>query len=568
MTTATRYGLVMGIAGLIGASIGYLSQSRPTIPAAAPSRQVAEAKQPNTPGDARPNGAYAASAMITGQDFSDALGNAITRPSHLRRWHDLVELSRVSNLNDAPRLLKALQAIPGYQANEILGLFFAAWAMPEPESALAESLKISSDAGQTAAVVGILQAWMRTDEKSALKWLEGQKTDLRYNCLLTLARAQFRDGSGNPAAYIRAALELAGDPDVANINSRRNLHRSLTEALEAWARNDPVLAGSEAMRLKDTSERSSALHGVFRGWIEKDPAAAVGWFQQLNFPDDAWRAIELATFAEQLAWKDPKTAIVLVSEEPAGATRSRAIGAVAIVLLQNDPSAAVGFISQVPPEDSEKLKDGFYYAWLRQDPQAALADVSRRIDALDSASPVRERLMFLLTNEFTRSVAATENPQPLAEYYASETDPRRAALLTEVTSRWAERDPSGAQAWIESQKDETVRARAVMGMAEGWSYVAPGDAGQWVAALPPGPFHNAAVDGYARGLFPTDPDSAIEVIRSISDPTERLAHLQTAWWAWSRSPGGEAVRWRDQASILTDAERTALKGLQPAKLGE
>ncbi|MDQ3624216.1 MAG: hypothetical protein M3463_17295 [Verrucomicrobiota bacterium] len=548
--------LIVPCMAAAGFAAGYLGKHEPT----GRSPQSSQLSSPALRNSGSVRGAASSDERSGGregeqQDRQAMLAQALSHPSRLHRYHDLVEMVDRLDAADFPRVLTLLESRHKEADGVEARVLYAAWAAKAPLAALEHALTIPKEWPRHAALVTIIGAWAQHDEKSVLAWFATQPVELQRSGLQSLAEAQIERGFGDPGATIKAWLAVQSGKPMGSW--------AVAPMFEKLAARDPSSAAREALNIADGEQRESAMRGVLRAWAEKDAHAAMAWFHQIEIADPVHHIFLVEDFASRLVKKDQKLAVEFAQSQPPGERRSRAIGTVAAHLYARDPSAAVALAAAVRPEETMALNRGFYDEWVSEDPKAALADYARRLDALDPASPIRKSLEGFFENNYTTGEAYSRDPRPIAEYLSTEREPKRQAILTEVAAAWAAADLAKARQWAETLPKGSAREHAVAGIASGWAQHAASEAAAWIESLPQGTMRNKAVEGYAGGVFSKDPASALASLRTIPNPQERLARLRTAWARWKNYPGEEAVRWRDTSPELTNAERRALATAAP-----
>lgn len=363
-----------------------------------------------------------------------------------------------------------------------------AQAEPESERARARPAVDSRPAGGVEAPVnpgkvsatGQPALWRLFPPESARDWeaarrlsglLEPGEALREAEQWLTLPPSQRRDGVLEELVA-RAALE---DPAAAltlaagltSPASRERLRRSL---LRAWASRQPEAARAWMEETKGTLPsflRARRYAAWLEGMAERDPAAALA--EALDFPvanrSEGWmqrRAVaELVEGEVEEGRVDPLLATL--SAWPEGEVRQSALEALYGAWVRRDPEAALahwGSRERGASAEDSGLAAGLVREWTEANPAEAAAFVR----SLGPEDPAYEAAVSTLVERWSRyeieGPAAWLNGEPLT----AKTD--RAVAVYSV--RAAREDPAAAMSWAESIQEEELRTGAMQRVAESW----------------------------------------------------------------------------------------------------
>ena len=268
-----------------------------------------------------------------------------------------------------------------------------------------------------------------------------------------------------------------------------------------WGSASPqVLEGAlrDIMAEPDEGRRDTALGGIARSWLTKDPAGAMNFIGEIQ--DKQVRAMLYAGCFE--------------------GTNGSTLGArQQVELLANIPEADraavfAGYATQ------NRTDDDFNFA------SASRTSQSDRIAALLGTLPPSEDL--------DRAVAAN-------------------------AVQWAKIDPQAALAWADGLKDPSSRQAAYGGTFQEWARHDPYSAADWIADKPVSPERDAAMLPLVKMLVRTDAASAWEWAAAVSNPALKLEARTTALRGWAaQDPLQAQAAYQEIAPKLSKAEAAQL----------
>ncbi len=103
-----------------------------------------------------------------------------------------------------------------------------------------------------------------------------------------------------------------------------------------------------------------------------------------------------------------------------------------------------------------------------------------------------------------------------------------------------------------------VRESALGEFAAAWTEHDDSQIQAALARLPQDAGKSAAVEGFARAIFDTDPDASLRTLRAFPGEANRIARLTRVYSHWEQSNSASARDWLTNVP-LTPAERTALQ---------
>lgn len=288
-------------------------------------------------------------------------------------------------------------------------LLLTAWAQADPLSALTYAKENTSNGFATQT---ILTSWATTDPDAAIRW----------------AQADYKGDGANPymPGIIRGLVE--SDPARAT-----QLLASMPRSEERGEGLDYIMPhllqqGSEATRswiasLTDEALRNGAIMRAAEKLANSDPAGTASWL--LANPGDAAQR-RMDDVYSVWARKDQQAALSSLNKLPAGDDRSNALRGVVNSMAAADPKAAVSLMDQYSNDVNDRLVRNFIWHSYSADPGLAASQISRIGD-----------------------------------------EGQRDEMYRRMLDNWIERDPSNAQAWIQTNPlPQSVRDRLVRRQTE------------------------------------------------------------------------------------------------------
>ncbi len=289
--------------------------------------------------------------------------------------------------------------------------------------------------------------------------------------------------SMNPAAVFRAFSPLMELPAskmrsvlaevVATVEDPQQQAMFESILLAKWAEEEPLAALAYAeKRAEDGNPASTqSIMSVVGTWAREDPEAAWSWYQK--------RQADAPLVAERLDLLDNDQArhsaiggIAMASMEPEArdailartATLESEIQqelrqAVMNQWAQNDPSAAMAWLRDLPPSEREPLLDNLAYTLVAVDPEKGAAML---LEGAEEKS---------LSNRYRMIVDVWSNRDPIAAGEWLNRQPKGPALDAARGSfarRVLRGDPEAAMAWAKSIESENQRRQSIEGVYEQW----------------------------------------------------------------------------------------------------
>jgi hypothetical protein len=486
---------------------------------------------------------------------AESLRAALSYPSALHRIGAFAPLLDDLSPAQFAALNAELAALNPPPAFDIRALFFRRWALVEPETALNAAIK-TEDLWTPA-----LMAWGERDPAAALArfeqltFIQGFFAAATRDALRALAMP--KPGQLPPREALRRIRELQGNgeatPAVLN---------SMSAILTEWTKTDPELAWQEALALpsdgngRETRER--ALGAVIRSRAGGDPQALVKWLNAL--PDGPERGVLQTEYVVALALSGKsRQAREYALAMPEGSARQKAVGDLANALSSQDAEAAKALVADLSATDwrDPSVFREVFRGWLRSDPERATAVLLDRFPADAPAGPEQQS-----GYEWMFSGWSERHPGEAGEFFLKLPEAVGSKLFDQALVSFSYKDPRGAGEWAAALPPGPTREKAMGQAAENWTRFGATQVTQWLDELPSDSGKSAAIEGFARAIISTSPDDGLAWLRAVPDEDERLDRLRRVWRAWTDREA--AQRWVETSRELTDAERSALQEISKA----
>lgn len=248
--------------------------------------------------------------------------------------------------------------------------------------------------------------------------------------------------------------------------------------------SDPATAAGEIAAVTDLDLRDALVIELMETWVLRDPAGADAWVDSL----------------------------------PAGALRDTAREELYLAWASEAPEAAADHLGRrLDAGDLPELADAvaaLANAWGVGDPAAAAAWLT---DLPEPGRPTRALGALA-------SVWGTLDPAAARQWVESLDDgPGKTSAARNLALSWAESTPNEAMAWVDGTPTLATAERAglVAAILATWADLDPDAAGTWVLAREDTGTRDRSAAILAGALVEARPESAIEWLRAIDDPTRR-----------------------------------------------
>ncbi|MFY7818740.1 MAG: hypothetical protein ACOVRB_10290 [Akkermansiaceae bacterium] len=318
--------------------------------------------------DARRN---ATSTRIASEksDSATSKGDPMTRLEELKNINDPLERTRLwLQLVDSLSPEQFEEFVAAYRADGIppermgdYSMLLTAWAKVDPQAALKYA---SENTGSPFARQTILAAWASYDPNSAIAW----------------AKSNHQGDDANPW-MVGVIKGLANqDPDLASSLLKempRSVERgeALDNLIPALLQQKGVAAARDWVdSITDASLKDGAMSRIADRSIEKDPEGTADWLIA-NPSETTNRRVDDALFA--IARKDQDSAMAYFNKLPVGNDRSNALRGIVNAVAMENPQKAASLMDRHSSDVNNRVVEQFVWHSFRQDPQTAVANISR-----------------------------------------------------------------------------------------------------------------------------------------------------------------------------------------------
>jgi hypothetical protein len=269
--------------------------------------------------------------------------------------------------------------------------------------------------------------------------------------------------------------------------------------LSAWAKADPL---SALVFAQQNTRNRFATDTILTTWASIDPEAAIRWAETNHTGDGA--NPNLAGIIRGLAATDPQRATELLTGMPRSSERGQALNAMmpylrtqgneatrawieglsddslrngammqaAEWLAATDPAGTVAWLLATPGEATDRRMDDVYSTWARSNEQAAMSSMATLPAGKVRSNALRGIVTSVAMQDPSKAVSIMDRyPSDVNDdvvrnviWHAFGTDPSLAVnqiariadagyrdrMYVRTVSRWMERDPTAASAWMQS----------------------------------------------------------------------------------------------------------------------
>ncbi|MFZ4763456.1 MAG: hypothetical protein ACOYMN_00780 [Roseimicrobium sp.] len=490
----------------LGLSVGYWAggRQRPVAPGLAPGAVVRPATPPATGGRALDAGSTKDNALavkspgINWEELSEDL------PGRLRR------LTSGLTLDQIQAGLRYLEAKPGGEANRaLLTELMRGWARLDVNAAWQHALGSAPGLQRNSMLAAVAGELARTQPEQAVKLaLSVPQPAARTNTLRGVLQDWAKVNPDAAVAYWNSHAELPSD-----VSLGFTMFSSSTMP-------DPAKAAALALGFRSASSMDNSnpeLTAALQHWVQKDAAAAKAW--AISLPSGAQRDRALRALANALVETQPQAALDALAQMTATGSRKGALTGLLTTWMRADPQAAIAHVSRMPEAEAKDVAGSLGYSMNA----LTIEEQGRLLGQLPDGAMKTDMMGTLVRNQ-TRAgrygdAATMLNAMP----DSSERD----RALHELGIEWAGKDPAAVQAWLKQQADSSDR--------------------------------DLLVAGYAAALASTDPQGALTTVSGIPDTKVQRTALKNVYVKWRLTDLQAADAWLQSTPLVNDRERDSMK---------
>ena len=354
------------------------------------------------------------------------------------------------------------------------------------------------------------------------------------------------------------------------------------------------------LQLPPGGPSNGKINALFMAWAAIDPRVAFDDAKKLPTADARRAAIEALCYgiSSEAAADIAKALKDLPADTLVPEQKERLLSLSIVKWSQRQPAEAAQFLAQVYPDASRRLAK----------PSAGDGDLmtaTRGVAANWGASAPEAAIEWFKNKNQPENVLGVQSAiegwwrkdaKAAAAYITSHsTTPNERQVAGAMAGPMAEQDPQTAAKWVEWMKDDKMRRRARLGIAQLWAARDPAEVGKWAQGLSgnesseiitvvagtwtakdakateqwinnlPASKRDAAIRGYAAAMMRMNPEQALNWVTKIQDAKMRVSLAKAILSEWMRRSPGEAEQWIKK-SKLTEAEKTEL--LKGSRFGE
>jgi hypothetical protein len=408
--------------------------------------------------------------------------------------------------------------------DEALSRVFRIWAGNDFDAALAELARLLPPATQRAVALSMLDVVGASEagiDRLAAGFQPVEALSFRIDAIAKLAErdveaalaaaAKLETSATQTIAEQRIAAVLAGIDPVRGLEYASTIRialqrrRFLDRLLDNWAKLDPdaMLAYMETADLTEMAVTADS----FRALAASSPE------QLLALAEDfapAQRVEAQRAALQALTALDPMTAYRRVSTLPPSQDRDNFINDVATRYAAQNPEAALAWATTLEPRSSIAL-NAVLSSVAATDPlravNAAIAEILNPAAANTADMPSLAGLLGQAMQAKSPEIAR------IADLLASHEDPRVAAQLNQIVSRWSSTDAPGALDWT-MRNLEHLTASSAGNVAQTLAMQDPARARQALAGIPPD-LRASWIAGAAGGMATNDLDGTLRWVEGF-----------------------------------------------------
>ena len=450
-------------------------------------------------------------------------------------------------------------------------------------------------------VSGLIRRWLEFDREAAIAWLPRaldlipKGKDAHHwivNALATrlpeplLALVPARRDAEERADIIEEALAklAAGDPVkarawVSNCVDRDDRLIAEKTLQRAIVRADPLRAVELAESTKDRSEAEALLNFAAMSAARMGP----GILRQFaNLPMKPWMMSEIIGVT---ALEDPEMAVDLAIQsrgDDDDDDASGTLGSAFTALAKRDPSRCLERLEGLQGRDLAAAVSAIGYMWAAYDPKAALSWLAERSPAernninMQMGDRPKDVLVFgfaewmenapeearawadslppgaasdLLQIEVARALTDSGQPAEATQLLARLGKAAKPAVVEQVASSWARRDPKSAAEWAIACEPGPAQNRALAGVVGTWANQDQPAVEQWLSQFPPGEARDRSIMAFlwranawtvSREQRTAEFDAWFSL---IGDPWHRAEAARSSFWNRGSSDRAAARAW-------------------------
>lgn len=408
---------------------------------------------------------------------------------------------------------------------------------------------------------GILTAWAKMESDEYLDWVE-QLPDAQKEMFGGFDI--FQNERMEPGKFERnfAFLSKTSLGDSVTIDSL-----SITGHLfNSYAQSYPLEAAARVLALPGGSIRTQAAIGVVTAMVEKDPAAARQWAEEIT--DAALAAQVVSACASAMAQKDAKGAVEWVATLPDSTLNQKAMTTALGIWAEEDATAALEWVDGFPEGSNvDSYVARILSSMEATDTELALKTILERSKNDLPVGQINVSLEHGPYAEYARSKGASEALKIASSI--PEKGPKGPRILNSLYSVFvmnaANENFPDTSKWLLEQKSSPRKIEALGKVAGSLLKRDRDEAVKWAQSLPENLDHDRAKETVANQVFQSDTETAVNLYREMADQKLAQTVLKRRTQQWIEVNRTAAEKWLNQSSAFSSAEKAELLKKEGAK---
>lgn len=355
---------------------------------------------------------------------------------------------------------------------------------------------------------------------------------------------------GDRRSRALAMVETAQSIITMDAASSQELSEALLELISLEAQGDPSV--KQIPDVKDMLQAAMMMNMIRLSQDNPDGVLAI-----LKAHPNIGDGEAMLFVMGRIAATDPARAEQMALTLEGGQQRE-ALEAIASSMSAKDPAAALTFGRKHPDAIDTHEQRRILEAWARRDPQQALPEAVKAMQATKESELLRQPLEEWFKRDPGAATAwvatqsgdprvvadamllqrtAMENPEAAMQGYAAlqqqTTDPKHLTRLAgSIGESLAQRDIAAAREWAGTLPPGEPQNAAFYQIAARWVDTDAPAASEWIRTLPPGNARDNAAGRLIEKIQRQDPAAALEWARSMQNESQRTQMTQRVLGTW------------------------------------
>jgi hypothetical protein len=422
------------------------------------------------------------------------------------------------------------------ERREILVALFSRWGEIDPKAALDYACAFKDDFNLVA-VGAVTKSWAGHNLAAARENVEKMPGSMIQKA--AVAGLMEKLSETDP----KQAFELAQKTETYS-----NVIRT---CFENWSESNPEEAAVHAAKFPPGFQREAALEIVAETWAQSDLQSALHWaeaFSAKKQPNRLSTDSPLPNVLDTWLDADSESALRWLEAFPAGEQKSEVVSTLIRYIRADDCDLPLAerLIAMAPSDRAREQAWGSYVgSWCDSDLDGAVIWAQKQPAALQET----------VLPKLAENMAQTD-PSRALELVSTLSDAAREKATNSVLKSWANIDATAATLWLQKQPPQASLYESV---AQAWVAQDLAAATQWVNALEDGPMKDEVVNRVVSRFQNRNPQVALAWIEGISDDAKRVAAYRKLARSWIRNDRIAARSWIESAPLPEPVKSELLK---------